>query len=64
VCGQKSGRRRYKELPCWTDGINEVVRGKNNVWRNWFKERRDKKDKQKRLDRAVECMIKSEKRRT
>jgi hypothetical protein len=31
VCSQKSGRRRYKETPWWTDKIEEAVRRKNNV---------------------------------
>jgi hypothetical protein len=33
VYGQKSGRSKYKETPWWTDRINEVVRRKNNAWR-------------------------------
>jgi hypothetical protein len=39
-----------------------VVRTENNVWREWFKERADEKKKYKRLNRAVKCMIKFEKR--
>jgi hypothetical protein len=33
VCGQKSGRRRYKETPWWTDRIKEAVKRKINAWR-------------------------------
>jgi hypothetical protein len=50
VCGQKSGRRRYKETPWWTDRIKEAVRRKNNAWREWFKEMRKEKKKRNGKD--------------
>jgi hypothetical protein len=45
VCYQESGRRRYKETPWWTDRI-KVVRRKSNAWREWFKERPEKRNRE------------------
>jgi hypothetical protein len=40
ICGERSGRRRYKETPWWTDRIKVV-------WRKWFKTRTKKKKMEK-----------------
>jgi hypothetical protein len=45
VYGRKSGRRRYKEKFWRTDVTKEVVRRKNNAWREWLKKRTEKKKK-------------------